>query len=83
KVSSSGKELSKVLVSFKRELREVEEDLVMKSEDGFGLSFNASMLAIKRLIFNNFSRKIWSLIVKRIPSSIPPTSGITTPSPLS
>nr|GEV69677.1 hypothetical protein [Tanacetum cinerariifolium] len=71
------KELSKVLVSSKRELREVEEDLVMRSEDGVGLSFNASMLAIKRLTFNNFLRRISSLIVKRISSSIPHTSGIT------
>nr|GEX76391.1 hypothetical protein [Tanacetum cinerariifolium] len=43
KVSNLGEELSKVLVSSKRELREVEEDLVMKSEDGVGLSFNASI----------------------------------------
>nr|GEW23673.1 hypothetical protein [Tanacetum cinerariifolium] len=77
KVSNSGKELSKVLVSSKRELREVEEDLVMKSEDVVGLSFNASMLAIRRLIFNNFSRRISSLIVTIISSSILPTFGTT------
>nr|GEY27066.1 hypothetical protein [Tanacetum cinerariifolium] len=33
KVVNSGKELSKLLVSSKRELREVEEDLVLKSEE--------------------------------------------------
>nr|GFB59485.1 hypothetical protein [Tanacetum cinerariifolium] len=77
KVSNSGKELSKVLVSSKRELREVEEDLVLQSEDGVGLAFKASILAIRRLTFNNFSRRISSLIVKRMSSSIPPTSGIT------
>nr|GFB73607.1 hypothetical protein [Tanacetum cinerariifolium] len=76
KVSNSSKELSKVLVSSKIELREVEEDLVMKSEDGLGL-FNTLMLSIRRLIINNFSRRISSLIVKRISSSIPHTSGIT------
>nr|GFC10726.1 hypothetical protein [Tanacetum cinerariifolium] len=47
KISILGKELSKVLVSSKGELREVEEDWVMKSKDGVGLSFNTSMLAIK------------------------------------
>nr|GEY68236.1 hypothetical protein [Tanacetum cinerariifolium] len=76
-ISDSGKELSNVLVSSKRKLREVDKDLVLKSEYGVGLSFNASMLAIRRLIFNNFSQRISSLIVKRISSSIPPTSGIT------
>nr|GEX91251.1 hypothetical protein [Tanacetum cinerariifolium] len=75
KVSNSGKELSKVLVSSKRELREVEEDLVLQSEDKSGLVFNASILEIRRLTFNNFSRRTSYLIVKRMSSSIPPTSG--------
>ncbi|GKG44356.1 hypothetical protein Tco_0485794, partial [Tanacetum coccineum] len=70
-------ELSKVLVSSKKRLRDVEEDLVITSEDGAGLSFNALMLAIRRLTFNNFSRRISSLIVRRISVSIPPTFGIT------
>ncbi|GJS35933.1 hypothetical protein Tco_0534315 [Tanacetum coccineum] len=60
------KELSKVLVSSKKKLGDVEEDLVTKSEDRVGLSFNALILAIRRLTFNNFSRRISSLIVKRI-----------------
>nr|GEV42843.1 hypothetical protein [Tanacetum cinerariifolium] len=77
KVSNSGKELSKVLVSSKRELREVEGDLVLQSKDGVGLAVNASILEIRRFTFNNSSRKISSLIIKRMSSSIPPTSGIT------
>nr|GEX47313.1 hypothetical protein [Tanacetum cinerariifolium] len=77
KVSNSGKELSEVLISSKRELREVEGDLVLQSKDEVGLSFNASILAIRRFTFNNFSWRISSLIVKIISSSIPPTFGIT------
>nr|GFC51660.1 hypothetical protein [Tanacetum cinerariifolium] len=75
--SNSSKELSKVLVSSKREMREVEGDLVLQSKDGMGLAFNASILAIRRLTFKNFSRRISSLIVKRMSSSIPPTFEIT------
>nr|GEX46081.1 hypothetical protein [Tanacetum cinerariifolium] len=56
KVSDSGKELSMVLVSSKRKLKEVEEDLVMKSEDAVGLSFNASML----VIVDDYSRYTWT-----------------------
>nr|GEU35525.1 reverse transcriptase domain-containing protein [Tanacetum cinerariifolium] len=52
-------------------------DLVLQSEDGVGLAFNASILEIRRFTFNNFARRISSLIVKRMSSSIPPTSGIT------
>nr|GEV88265.1 hypothetical protein [Tanacetum cinerariifolium] len=59
---SEGKELSKVLVSSKKDLGDVEEDLVKDSEDGVGLSFNASILAIRRWTFNNFSRRLSSLI---------------------
>nr|GEY74873.1 hypothetical protein [Tanacetum cinerariifolium] len=55
------------LVSSKKELREVEEDLAKNSKDGVGLSFNALMLAIKRWTFDNFSR--------RLSSSISSTSG--------
>nr|GEY71038.1 reverse transcriptase domain-containing protein [Tanacetum cinerariifolium] len=52
-----------------KDLGDVEEDLVKSSEDGVGLSFNASMLAIKRWTFNKFSR--------RLSSSISSSSGIT------
>nr|GFC91160.1 hypothetical protein [Tanacetum cinerariifolium] len=34
-------------------------------------------VAIRRLTFNNLSRRLSSLIVKGMSSSIPPTSGIT------
>nr|GFC59958.1 hypothetical protein [Tanacetum cinerariifolium] len=46
-------------------------------EDGVGLAFNASIVAIRRLTFDNFSRRLSSLIVKGMSSSILPTSSIT------
>ncbi|GKG33656.1 hypothetical protein Tco_0433815 [Tanacetum coccineum] len=64
KVSDSGIELSKMLVSSKKRLGNVEVDLITTSEDGVGLSLNESILAIRRFTLNNFSRRISSLIVK-------------------
>ncbi|GJR33386.1 hypothetical protein Tco_1109618 [Tanacetum coccineum] len=71
---------SGVSPSKRKSLGNVEVDLVTTTEDGTGLSFNASILATRRLTFNNVSRRVSSLI-KRMSSSILPTSGITISTP--
>ncbi|GKG58122.1 hypothetical protein Tco_0589733, partial [Tanacetum coccineum] len=65
KVSDKGKELPKVLVSSKKRLRDVEEDLVKNRK------MEWDYLLMLR------SQRISSLIVRRISVSTPPTSGIT------
>ncbi|GKB24945.1 hypothetical protein Tco_0864346 [Tanacetum coccineum] len=61
-LKDSVKELSKVLVSSKKRLRDVEEDLVITSEDESGnYHFNASMFSNKKIDINNYSTK-WSVV---------------------